>query len=184
MKTIKGERFILEVESNKDEKFSVFGVSDILYYNASIKRQTQEFFEDTPYEDGSKFNSGERKLKIEVNSEEERCELSYLFIREGFKIRQQPEEINWYYKEYQYKRRYFTKKYKFISNCSGELFPYGNYFTLYLRKKEVPKFINFLEVLSKQYGYKTVYRDIDQSRNAYRCSNKNDYNYKIKFKLR
>lgn len=56
MKIIKGERFILEVESNEDEKFSVFGVSDILYYNASVQRQIQEFFEDTSYKDGDKPN--------------------------------------------------------------------------------------------------------------------------------
>lgn len=182
MKTIKGERFILEVESNGDEKFSVFGVSDILYYNASIQRQAQEFFEDTPYEDGNKFNSGERKLKIEVNSEEEKCELSYLFIREGFKIRPQSEEIYWDAECYHYKRRYFTKKYKFRASLSGYLFPYTNEFILYLRKKEVPKFMKFLEILSKQYKYKTVYQDVNQSRNAYRCCNKNDYNYKKKIK--
>ena len=181
MKIIKGFRFILEIDNKENKKFSVFGVSDIMYYNAPISKQVEEFFEDTPYEDGDKFNSGERKLKIKVNSEEEKNQLSYLFIREGFKIRSKVSE---YYEEYQYRRRYFTENYKFSPSLFGDLFPYGNYFTLYLRKKDVLKFMTFLKVLSKKYKYKTIYQDIRQSRNAYRCCDENCPAYIKKFKLK
>lgn len=186
MKTIKGFRFILEIDSKENEKFSVFRVSDMLYYNASIRDQELEFFEHTPTDQGNKFNSGERKLEIRVNSEEERYELSYLFIREGFKIRK--EELTWLPESYRTKRKYITEDYfdgKTDPDTIGSVLnSYFNKFTLYLRKKEVFKFINFLKVLSKQYGYKTLYQDINQSRNAYRCCNENDYNYNIKYKIK
>ena len=77
MKIIEGNRFILEVDSNKP--FSIFGVSDILYYNSSLDEQIIELFENTPTDFGDKINSGERIIKIDINSEEERYELSYLF---------------------------------------------------------------------------------------------------------
>lgn len=186
MKIIEGNRFILEVDSKENEKFSIFRVSDILYYNSSLRDQVLEFFEHTPYRD--KFNSGERKLEISINSEEERYELSYLFIKEGFKIRNQKTE--WTPWCYQVKRKYISSSYfdsekKSRPTTIGSILnPYNNVIVLYLRKKEVPKFIDFLEVLSKQYKYKTVYQDIGQSRNATFCCNENNYNYKKKYKLK
>ena len=54
MKIIEGNRFILEVDSNKP--FSIFGVSDILYYNSSLEEQIIELFENTPTDFGDKIN--------------------------------------------------------------------------------------------------------------------------------
>ena len=185
MKIIKGFRFILEINSKENEKFSVFRVSDILYYNSSLRDQELELFEHTPYEDGDKFNSGERKIEIRINSEEERYQLSYLFIKEGFKIRNQ--EIDWD-TGHLTKRVYVTENNFdknsdpcFYKRCLG---PHYNRFFLYLRKKDVLKFMTFLGVLSKLYGYKTIYQDIRQSRNAYSCCDENSYNYNIKYKLK
>lgn len=145
MKTIKGFRFILEVDSKENEKFSVFRVSDILYYNSSIRDQELEFFEHTPTDQGNKFNSGERKLEIRVNSEEERYELSYLFIREGFKIRQQ--EITWVSGEHREKRVYITEN-DLNKNSDPGFFkeglgPHYNRFTVYLRKKRSSQIYKF-----------------------------------------
>ena len=182
MKTIEGERFILDIECKDNERFSVFGVSDILYYNATLREQTLELFEHTPYEDEDKFNSGERKVEIGVNSEEERYELSYLFVKAGFKIRQ-PKELYLDLGYYQYKRLYFTEDYNFKTGFAAHVYPHMNHFTLYLRKKDVSKFLEFLKALSRYYGYKTTYEDIHQSRNAYRCSIKTNYNYKKRVKL-
>lgn len=51
MKVIEENRFI---DSNKP--FSIFGVSDILYYNSSLDEQTIELFENTPTDFGDKIN--------------------------------------------------------------------------------------------------------------------------------
>ena len=182
MRTIEGERFIIDVECKDKEKFSVFEVSDILYYNATLRDQTLELFEHTPYEDGDKFNSGERKLEIGVNSEEERYELSYLFVKAGFKIRQS-EELYLDLGCYWYRRSYFTKDYNFDTDFGAHICPAMNHFTLYLRKKDVSKFLLFLKILSRDYGYKTAYEDIYQSRNACMCCTESDYNYKKRVKL-
>jgi hypothetical protein len=182
MRTIEGERFILDIECKDNERFSVFGVSDILYYNATLREQTLELFEHTPTSQGNKFNSGERKLDIEINSEEERYELSYLFIKAGFKIRQ-PEELYLNLGCYWYRRLYFTQDYNFKTGFGARVYSHMNHFTLYLRKKDVSKFLLFLKILSRDYGYKTTYEDIYQSRNACMCCTESDYNYKKRVKL-
>lgn len=46
--------FILEIDSNKP--FSIFDVSDILYYNSSLDEQTIELFENTPTDFRDKIN--------------------------------------------------------------------------------------------------------------------------------
>lgn len=185
MKIIEGNRFILEVDSNKP--FSIFGVSDILYYNSSLDEQIIELFENTPTDFGDKINSGERIIMIRTNSEEERYELSYLFIHEGFKIRS-PQKIIWC-EEYEYKRKYFTEE---SLNKYEELYPesfisffnlYLNEFKVYLKKRDTKKFLNFLKTLSSEHGYKTLYRDKNISRHYLRCCDEKSNNYKMKYKL-
>lgn len=182
MKIIEGNRFILEVDSNKP--FSIFGVSDILYYNSSLDEQIIELFENTPTDFGDKINSVERIIKIDINSEEERYELSYLFIHEGFKIRNQ-EYLR--HKNYKIKRvyldeNYFTEEIDPFSN-TNYLNPSYNSFSVYLKKNDIKKFLDFLEILSLKHGYKTLYRDKNISRHYLRCCNEKSNNYKMKYKV-
>lgn len=136
------ERFVLTIDCG-DKPFSVFFVSENLYYNMSLDKQKLEFFENTFTDYGEKFNSGERILEIEINSEEERYELSYLFIRQGFKIRQ-PKEIDWFPGEYSIKRVYTTEKdLNLVPDGFGRLYPYCNKFYLYLRKKRHKEIYGF-----------------------------------------
>lgn len=182
MKIIEGDRFILEVDSNKS--FSIFGVSDILYYNSSLDEQIIELFENTPTDFGDKINSGERIIKIEINSEEERHELSYLFINEGFKIRNQEylRHENYKTKRVYLDENYFTEEIDPFSN-TNYLNPSYNSFSIYLKRRDVKKFLDFLKVLSLKYEYKTLYRDKNISRHYLRCCNEKNNNYKMKYKV-
>lgn len=186
MKIIEGDnydRFILTVDCG-DKPFSIFRVSDILYYNATLEKQIQEFFENTPTDYGDKFNSGERILKISVNSEEERYELSYLFIKEGFKIRHQEYSyLDKYQRVYRVENDFKADGNSDPDNICSEINirPHYDRFSLYLRRKDTKKFLDFLKVLSSEYGYKTVYQDSAISREYLKCCTESDPNYKMKY---
>ena len=45
MKTVEGNRFIITVDKNKP--FSIFRINDTLYFNATLREQEIEFFENT-----------------------------------------------------------------------------------------------------------------------------------------
>ena len=160
-------RSTLSIEGIKaGEKFSVFGIGDILYFNAGLREHELEWF--VHGEEGEYglyyFNSGQRKLEITANSEEERYHLSYLFSHWGFKVRQQDQFFPYPYRQ---RRRYFTiDDVKDISPTSGQtvLNPMYNYFELFLDRKDTGKFLKCVERLSKEYNYKTVYEDITITR--------------------
>lgn len=165
MKTVEGNRFIITVDKNKP--FSIFRINDTLYFNATLREQEIEFFENTFTDYGDRPSPGERKLSIGVNSEEERLHLASLFIGQGFKVRM--EEVFWNPGCYTTQRKYMTEN-DITTETSPDHYesffmPGSNQFNVYLRRKDLGKFMDFLRVLSEKYDYLTIYNDKNVTRN-------------------
>ena len=100
-----------------------------------------------------RFNSGERVLTVCTSTVKENEELSELFKEEGFKVRGL---------ERRHDEGDVVLRDKVLINPNTVT---GNVkcilgkesFDLYLRKRELRHFLEFLEVLSKKHNYKTIY---------------------------
>ena len=102
------------------------------------------------------YNSGERRYQVEVHSYLEQVELFKLFKAWGFKV------------------RHFFKDNELLPHKKGKFYAHPNIteeenifvehpytagfsFDFYLYKKDLPRFLKFLVVLSKKHRYKTSY---------------------------
>ena len=101
------------------------------------------------------LNFGERILKILTRSEEEYQDLFTLFQRQGFKVRHDNHPSPW--STIPKNREYLGEEnYCDVMRGSSAFFV-GGRFLLYLTRKQVDKFQDFLRTLSKDHNYKTVY---------------------------
>lgn len=165
MKKFEGDRYVLEVLAEDSEKFSIFRITNGLYYNSSLREQDIEWFSNSGEE---KYNQGMTKVWIEVNSEEEKYHLASLFFGQGFKVKF--ENQVWNTSNYRLKRRWFTPEELDINPycLNSPLHPWANRLYVYLSRKSLKSFLDFVKVLSKDHKYYTIYNDYTCIRNFLR----------------
>lgn len=152
-----GSSFLFWITGNR--KFKLFMVSkSLLRYDCS-SYHIQEYILFNQYDVPSIdwYSSGERKLTLLINSKEEQEELSELFRNSGFKVRYktiQPDiqkESVW-----------------FSPNSNKWLLPideeerdllFGYKLVIFLRRKDLKKFLDLIKTLSDSYNYKTIWFD-------------------------
>ena len=138
-----GDEVLLHGVSSREQEHHIF--YRIHNWLASNQRENHDGRRDN-------FNSGERKLRFYVNSTEETKELFRLFKDEGFKVRGLDRG---YLDGSMYGKKVLINPNTATDN-SLDVLGTGT-FDLFLRKKELPHFLEFLRVLSKKHGYKTLY---------------------------
>ena len=165
-------RLILR-EEDQEKRFSIFRLDESLYYETSPEKQEREWFVNSSNGRVSLeiYNSGSRRIRVGVNSEEEKHHLASLFIHWGFKIKLKDSCES---PTHRLRRRYFTTK--DIRNLNPYpittvLYPRSNGFYIYLPKKKTKEFLDRIKELSKDYGYKTIYEDIPVTRRYLRNKN-------------
>ena len=141
-----------------NKPFSVFTIypENLLLAGGGREEQERRFFyygfnywdsETSTYGYLDIFNSGERMLDIMVNSKEEFQDLFSKFKERGFKVRKNETTLN----DCVVERLWFQDDIPYEPSYGAGLI------TLYLRKRELPRFLDFLKELSKKHGYKTFY---------------------------